>query len=316
MTVPTILYAGKADQRDEYETFLRAAMQEQGLEARLVMEVAAVAPEEVDYLVFNANGPVKTFEGFTGLRAILNLWAGVETVLDLPLPAGVPLCRMIEPGLTLGMIDYVVGHTTRYHIELDQYVGTEPIADWEASFPPLAQDRVVGILGLGALGLACGEKLAGLGFQVLGWSRSPKEAPGIACHSGAAGLDVVLSRSEILVLLLPQTPATERLLNASRLALMPRGSRLINAGRGPLIDHEALLAALDRGHIAHATMDVFDVEPLPKEHPYWSHPRVTVTPHIASVTRPKTASAAIVANIRRDLAGEALIGVVDPERGY
>lgn len=313
---PIILYAGKAEQRDEYETHLRAALRDQGLAARLVIDPGEVAPTEVDYLIFAGNGPVKDARPYGRLRAILNLWAGVEAVLPLPLPEDVPLCRMIEPGLTLGMIDYVVGHTLRHHIGLDRYIGADAIKEWEANFPPLARDRKVGILGLGELGRTCGTALSGLGFQVMGWSRSAKDIAGIACHSGAAGLDVVLSRSEILVLLLPLTSETERLLDASRLALLPRGACLVNAGRGQLIDHAALLAALDRGHVAHATMDVFDVEPLPAEDPYWSHPRATVTPHIASVTRPETASAAIVANIRRDLAGEPLIGVVDRDRGY
>jgi glyoxylate/hydroxypyruvate reductase A len=312
----TVLYAGRPDQREAYLRHLRAAFAEEGVEARLVPDPSEAAPEEVDYMVFTTSGPVRDFSPYTGLRAILSLWAGVDGILPLGPPRDVPLVRMIEPGLTLGMIDYVVGHTLRHHLDIDRYIGAQPIAEWEAEFPPLAQDRAVGVLGLGALGRPVAERLAANGFRTLGWARSPREIAGVECHSGEAGLDVVLARSEILCLLLPHTPATERIVGARALALMPRGACLINAGRGPLIDHDALLAALERGHIRHATMDVFDEEPLPEGHPYWRHPRVTVTPHIASVTRPDTASRAIAANIARDLRGEGLEGVVDRESGY
>lgn len=316
MPSPVVLYAGRAIQREFYVRHLSDAFRQQGLDVRLVADPAEVAPEQVAYLVFAGNGPVTRFAPFTGLRAILNLWAGVESVLRMDLPPGVPLVRMIEDGLTIGMVDYVCGHVLRHHLDIDRYISTDPIAEWETDYPPLARDRTVGILGTGTLGTACARALAGHGFDVLGWSRSRREIEGVACHAGPAGLDVVLARAEIAVLLLPLTAETERMLDGPALARMPRGACLINAGRGPLIDHPALLAALDRGHIRHATMDVFDEEPLPPEHPYWRHPRVTVTPHIASVTRPETASTAIAANIARDLAGEAMVGVVDRDRGY
>jgi len=313
---PLVLYAGAPDQTAAYARHLHAALAAEGVEARLETEPARVAPETVDYLVFAGAGPVTDFAPFTRLRAILSLWAGVERLLTMDLPAGVPVVRMIEPGLTLGMIDYVAGHVLRHHLDIDRYIGAAPIAEWEADYPPLARDRRVGVLGLGALGRPVAEALARHGFAVDGWATRPRDIPGVACHAGEAGLDVVLARSEILVLLLPLTPATERLIDTGALARMPRGACLVNAGRGRLIDHAALLDALDRGHVAHATMDVFDEEPLPPDHPYWHHPRATVTPHIASVTRPETASAAIAANIARDLAGEPLVGVVDPARGY
>jgi glyoxylate/hydroxypyruvate reductase A len=314
--LPTVVFAGRPESREPYETHLRRAMAERDVALDLHMDPAGVPPEAVDYLIFAASGPVRDFAPYTRLRAILSLWAGVEAVLGLGPPHGVPLCRMIEPGLTLGMRDYVVGHVMRHHLDIDRYIGARPIADWEADYPPLARDRAVGVLGLGALGSECARALSGLGFRVLGWARSAKEIGGIEAHSGEAGLDAVLGRSEILVGLLPHTPATERLLDAGALARLPRGACIVNAGRGSLIDHEALLAALDRGHVGHATMDVFDEEPLPPDHPYWRHPRVTVTPHVASVTRPETASEAIVENIARDLRGEPLLGVVDRDRGY
>src|SRR5690606_2035349 len=161
--------------------------------------------------------------------------------------------------------------------------GTGQERGWSCKLgAPLARERVVGILGLGALGGACARALAGLNFEVCGWSRRPAEIEGVACHHGEGGLEAVLGRSEILVTLLPATAGTESILDADRLALMPQGARIINPGRGTLIDDAALLAALDAGAIGHATLDVFRTEPLPPEHPYWAHPRVTVTPHVAA----------------------------------
>ena len=313
---PVVVFGAREGQREEYRAPLARAAAAEGLDLEIHMDPAGVAPARVDYLIFTANGPVKDLAPFSRLRAILSLWAGVEAVLALDLPEDVPLVRMVEDGLTLGMIDYVVGHTLRHHLDLDRFIATEPLANWEVAFPPLARNRPVGILGLGELGAACASALAGLGFQVHGWSRTPKQVPGATCHHGPDGLAAVLRQSEILTLLLPQTPETEHVINAETLALMPRGACLINAGRGPLIDDDALLAALDRSHLGHATLDVFDVEPLPREHRFWRHPKVTVTPHVASVTRPETASLSIMQNIARDLAGVEMRHIVDRSRGY
>jgi glyoxylate/hydroxypyruvate reductase A len=313
---PVVLYAGKASQRAAYSENIPRAAAEQGVEIELYMSPDEVDPARVDYLVFAANGTVKDFAPYTRLKAILNLWAGVEAVLAMDPPRDVPLARMVEDGLTLGMIDYVVGHVMRHHIDVDRFIGAEPIAEWEVTFPPLARDRRVGVLGLGALGAACAERLVANDFCVSGWSRTAKEIPGVTCRTGEDGLDQVIAEAEILVLLLPHTAETERVLDRRRISLMPEGACLVNAGRGPLIAHDALLDALDAGAIRHATMDVFDVEPLPADHRYWRHPRVTVTPHIASVTRPETASEALIRQIARGERGEAILHVVDRDRGY
>jgi glyoxylate/hydroxypyruvate reductase A len=169
---------------------------------------------------------------------------------------------------------------------------------------------------MGALGCAVAETLVSLGFDVAGWSRSQKDIPGVTCFHGDEGLQKVLGRTEIAVLLLPDTPATEDTINSKTLALMPDGAFIINPGRGPLIDDDALLAALDQGKIAHATLDVFRTEPLRATHSYWAHPKVTVTPHIAAETREKTASQVIVENIRRGEAGEEFLHLVDRALGY
>lgn len=312
----TVLYAGNPDHRADYAEALPRAFAKEGLDLDLVMDVAGADPAEVDYLVFGANGGVTDFSAFTRLRLIQNLWAGVEAALRLPLPEGVPFCRMVEPGLTEGMVDYVLGHVLRHHLDIDRWIGGPPVAVWEVDMPPLARERGVTVLGLGELGGVCARAIARHGFETHGWSRSPKSVEGVTCHHGAEGLEEALARAEILVLLLPQTPETERVINAERLARMPRGACLINAGRGPLIDHGALIAALDAGHIRHATMDVFDEEPLPPDHPYWAHPCVTVTPHIAAATRAGTASETVARQIARVSRGERPCHIVDRAAGY
>jgi glyoxylate/hydroxypyruvate reductase A len=274
------------------------------------------APGDARYLVFGASGPVRDLTPFTGLRAILNIWAGVEQALANPtLPADVPLCRMVEPGLTEGMTDYVVTHVMRYHMDLDRRLGA-PEGGWMDWFPPLSRWRRVGVLGLGALGADAARALSALRFDVAGWSRTPKALPGLTCLHGPEGLAALLARSEILVGLLPRTPETENLLDAGRLAQLPRGARLINAGRGELIDDAALLAALDAGRIAHATLDVFREEPLPADHPFRRHPKVTVTPHVASATRPETAAQAVIDQITRGESGKPFLNIVDRRLGY
>ncbi len=172
------------------------------------------------------------------------------------------------------------------------------------------------LLGLGALGTACARALAALNFQVVGWSRSAKAVEGIACRSGEDGLETALRAADIVVTLLPKTPETENLLDARRLAWMKPEAVILNPGRGALIDDAALLAALDAAALGHATLDVFRVEPLPADHRFWSHPRVTVTPHIAADTRAAGAARVLVENIRRGEAGEAFLNRVDRTRGY
>ena len=227
-----------------------------------------------------------------------------------------PLCRMVDPGLTEGMVDYVTGHVLRHHLGLDAILAHQD-GIWRAgSVPPLARERRVGMLGLGALGAACARALVGLGFAVSGWSRRQAEVPGVACHTGADGLLEVLATSDIVVTLLPATPETTDLLDAARIAAMKPGAVLINPGRGTLIDDAALLAALDTGHLAHATLDVFRTEPLPPGHPFWSHPRVTVTPHIAATTRAETSAPVIAENVARIVEGRDLLYRVDRAAGY
>ena len=312
---PVVMLAVKPAIVTQWRAALEAASARAGVPIDLRLPGEA-EPSAVRYMVFGASGPVRDFAPYTGLAAILNIWAGVEQALANPtLPEGVPLCRMVEPGLTEGMTDYVVAHVMRHHMDLDRRLAS-PEDRWMDWFPPLSRHRRVGVLGLGVLGADAAHALAELRFDVAGWSRGPKRLEGVACHHGPEGLDAVLRRSEILVCLLPRTPATENLLDAHALAKLPRGAQIINAGRGELIDDAALLAALDTGALGHATLDVFREEPLPRDHPFRSHPRITVTPHVASATRPETASETIILQIARMESGQPPEHVVDRTRGY
>jgi glyoxylate/hydroxypyruvate reductase A len=245
---------------------------------------------------------------------VLSLWAGVERIVGNTTLTQ-PLCRMVDPGLTQGMVEYVTGHVLRAHLGIDALLASQN-GRWNPVVPPLASERPVAMLGLGALGTACAQALAGLGFPVLGWSRRPKDVSGIMCLHGQEGLHATLKQAQIVVTLLPATPETENTLNAQTFSLLPRGATLINPGRGTLIDDDALLAALASGRVGHATLDVFRTEPLPHDHPFWAHPRITVTPHVAADTRPSSAARVLVENIRRGLAGEELLHVVDRGAGY
>ena len=308
-----ILYAANPADWDEYSAQLRLAFAKFGLVYNLSQEIAN--PADVDYIIYAPSGGLDNFTPFVNAKLVQSLWAGVE-VPTANKTLTQPLSRMVEPGLSLGMADYVMGHVLRHHLGTDHFAAAKP-GEWHESFiPPLAQDRMVGILGLGALGMFCAHKLADFGFRTCGWSRSLKTDDRVGCFSGDDGLAHVLAQSDILVLLLPNTPDTNGIVNADTIAQMRDGVAIINPGRGPLIDDDALLSALDSGKVSGATLDVFDVEPLRDDHPYWLHPSVLVTPHIASSTRTNTACDVVAENIRRGQASEPFLNIVDMQAGY
>ena len=310
MTVK-VLFAAPDERWAQYETVLPAALRDAGVGAHLSRDLP---PAEVDYIVYAPNGPVSDFTPFTRCKAVLCLWAGVETVVTNPTLTQ-PLTRMVDSGLEEGMVEYVTGHVLRHHLSMDIDIGNGS-GEWRFHTPPLARDRSVGILGLGEMGRACAAALTALRFRVLGWSRTARTLKGVETFAGDDGLDRLLKQAEILVLLLPATPATENLLNARRLALLPPGTQILNPGRGTLIDDDALLAAIRSGHVAAATLDTFRTEPLPPGHPFWAEPRITITPHVASETRAATAAQVIAENIRRSEAAEPLRFLVDRAAGY
>lgn len=307
-----ILFSAKPAAWEEYQAPLLGAFAKVDLNVHLSRDHA---PEDVDYIIFAPNGPVRDFRPYTRTKAVMGLWAGVETIVNNETLTQ-PLCRLVDDSLTDGMVEWVTGHTLRHHLGMDRHILGQDGVWRDDSFPPLAKDRPVTILGIGALGAACGQALHCLGFPVTAWSRSRKSLSNLRCLSGEDGLRAALTGAQIVILLLPQTPRTANILNADRLSLLARGAFIINPGRGPLIDDDALLAALDSGQVAHATLDVFRTEPLPADHPYWSHPHVTVTPHIASTTRPETAAEVIAGNILRGERGAPFLYQVDRTRGY
>ena len=306
----TILFAAPAVW-DEYYAALQSALIEANVTATLVQ---SAGPAQVDYIIYAPSSPLQDFTPYTRCKAVLSLWAGVERIVGNA-SLTQPLCRMVDPALTMGMVEWVVGHTMRHHLGLDRHIHN-PNHVWDARVPPLARERPVAMLGMGALGTACARALTALNFPVTGWSRTEKTIDGIACLHGTDGLAQVLANAQIAILLLPKTPDTENLLNAHTLAMLPDGAVILNPGRGALIDDTALLAELSSGRLGHATLDVFRIEPLPTDHPFWAHPRVTVTPHIAADTRPDSAARVIADNIHRSEAGLPLRHLVDRTRGY
>ncbi|WP_333684175.1 2-hydroxyacid dehydrogenase [Pontibaca methylaminivorans] len=308
-----ILFAAGPGEWEVWRPHLDTAFGKAGLDVTL-RPLPDLAPEKVDYILYAPDSSLQDFAPFTRLKAVLNLWAGVEDVITNP-TLRVPLARMVDPGLERGMVEWVCTHVLRHHLGIDAHI-RNPDRRWSPHVPPLATDRPVTMLGLGELGSAAARALSDFGFPVTGWSRSAKAIPGLSCTHGRLGLVQALELAQIVVLLLPATTRTENILNAETLAMLPEGAVILNPGRGTLIDDDALLAALDRGHIAHATLDTFRSEPLPAGHPYWHHPQVTVTPHIASTTRPETASEVLAGNILRSEAGQPLLDLVDPVQGY
>lgn len=251
------------------------------------------------------------------LRFIQSLWAGVSSLLvDPTLPSHIPLARLVDPSLTSAMSESVVAYVLSAHRQLHTYRLQQAMRRWQPISQPHAHERKVGILGLGALGSAAANKLIALGFDVAGWSRELKHMTDMICFTGRDGLEMLLKRTDILVCLLALTPATHGILNAHTLALLPQGATVINLARGKHVVDEDLLDALNSGHIEHAILDAFRIEPLPTEHAYWSHPRVSITPHVAATTDPRTAIPQVVQNIERFRAGLPLLHVVDRERGY
>lgn len=254
---------------------------------------------------------------FANLRAILSIGAGVDHVLaDPDLPPGVPVIRTTGPDLTQRMREYVCLHVLRLHRRHAETVAAQMARRWRPLVTLPAPGRRVGILGLGRLGAACAAALRDLGFDVAGWARHDRPLDGIAVFAGAAALPAVLARSEILVNLLPLTPATAGILDRTLFDALPDGAGLINCARGEHLVEEDLIPALDAGRLSRAVLDVFRTEPLPADHPFWGDPRIDVTPHSASLVDPETGAGLIAANIRRIRAGAPVPDRVDPARGY
>lgn len=259
---------------------------------------------------------------FPRLEAIFNLGAGVDAILKDPtLPPHVPLVRVVNADLTQRMTEYIVLHTLMHHRRQRELDAAQARSDWRPKDQWAASEVRVGILGLGELGIDAGQVLRRIGFQVAGWSRTAKSVPGFDCYSGSEGLPVFLARTDILVALLPLTPDTRGILDRRLFAGLARDGRLgapvlINAGRGGLQVEADILSCLEDGTLGAATLDVFEEEPLPPSHPFWRHPRITVTPHNAADSSPDAISDYIVGVLRDYEQGRGLANVVDRTRGY
>jgi glyoxylate/hydroxypyruvate reductase len=273
-------------------------------------------PAAIDYALVWRPEP-GLLASLPNLKLILSLGAGVDHILCDPLlPRGVPIARLVDPYLTAAMSEYVVLQVLRMHRQDLDYRDQQPARIWREFPQKNAGERPVGILGFGEIGRDAARKLNALGFPVAGWGRRERTIDGFAVFAGRVGLSRLLARSEILVCLLPLTAETQGILDAAAFAQLPRGAGLINAGRGGHLVEDDLIPALDSGQISAAALDVFREEPLPPDHPFWRHPRILVTPHIAGITNPATAAAIVLDTIRRFEAGAPLPNQVDPGRGY
>lgn len=260
--------------------------------------------------------PQDLFDQQPGLRAIFSLGAGVDALLQLRLPPQAQLVRLDDAGMSVQMAEFVCYAVVRHFREFDMYEREAAQGRWGFRRPRLRQDFPVGIMGLGVLGQRVAQAVAQFEFPVRGWSRSPRQLPGVECFSGDEGLQAFLQGTRILVCLLPLTPQTEGILNRHTLSQLLPQAYLINVARGAHLVEEDLLALLDSGHMAGAALDVFRTEPLPQEHPFWGDPRVSVTPHTAARTLRDETIAQIAGKIRALARGEPIAGVVGRERGY
>lgn len=303
-----------ASERLLWRAALSAALPEacwlDGAAARAVAQTVRVAVV--------ANPAPGSLQGLPRLELIQSLWAGVDRLLaDPTLPAGVPIVRMVDPALSAAMAETAVWAVLSLHRGFFRYARLQREARWAPHGQRRADEVCVAVLGLGQMGRAAAQRIAAQGYRVQGWSMGPGvAATGFGVVHGEAALPPLLAQADIVVNLLPLTPATAGLLDAARLSLLPPHASLVNLGRGAHVVEADLLAALDAGRLRHAVLDVFREEPLPADHPFWRHPRVTVLPHVAALTDPRSAAAVVAANVRAWAAGETLNHRVDRARGY
>lgn len=250
------------------------------------------------------------------LKAVFNLGAGVDAITPLRLPAGARLVRLDDAGMSVQMAEYVVHALIRHFREFDGYAADVAQGRWSFRKPRLREEFPVGIMGLGVLGQRVARAVQQFEFPVVGWSRSPRQVSGVRCYAGPQQLDEFLAETRVLVCLLPLTPETQGILNRQTLSRLRPGGYLINVARGGHLVEEDLIPLIDGGQLAGATLDVFRHEPLPAGHPFWRHPKITITPHTAARTLRDESVKQIAAKIARLEQGLPISGVVDPARGY
>jgi glyoxylate/hydroxypyruvate reductase len=311
-----ILLCGRLDEAERvaWGAALHAALPAH----RFVTDVAQGPADSIDVALV-ANPPPGALQGLPSLRLVQSLWAGVDRLLaDATRPAAVPLARMVDPAMNAAMAQTALWAVLSLHRGFFRYQQQQAKAQWRQLPQTRADDLNVAVLGFGQMGRAVAGTLAHAGYRVAAWTRTPHSAPepGIVLHAGAAALPALLAGTQIVINLLPLTETTRGLVNARFLAALPAGAALVNLARGGHVVEADLLAALDTGHLAHAVLDVFNQEPLPPEHRFWLHPRVTVLPHAAASTDPRSAAAVVADNITRLQQGLPLRHLVNTANGY
>jgi len=308
-----VLLSTKPETMQEWKRALLAV--DPTLEIRLFPD--AGNPADIEAAVVWTAHDMMDLRRYPNLRLIVSMGAGVDHLFRPPgPPPGVPVARLVDARLTQGMTEWVLLNVLRFHRQDLEYRDQQARKLWRELPAPDTSARRVGILGLGELGTAAARALGALGFPVMGWSRRPKSLDGVATFHGPDGLMAMARRADMLVCLLPLTPETRGVINARLLGAMKPGGYLLNAGRGGHMVAADVLAALDSGQLAGAALDVFEPEPLPPDSPFWSHPRVILTPHVASITIPASAAPQVVENIHRAREGRPLIHLVDLAAGY
>lgn len=313
MTHPTLLLDIPSGWAGPWRQALAAKLPD----ARLLLREETGDRSAVHYLL-TFRPPPGLFASLPNLKAVFSLGAGVDAIVSSPdYPKAVPLVRFVDRTLARELAQYVVMHVLIFHRGQRYFDAAQAINKWRQRPPPRrTEDTRIGILGLGEIGSLCAMRLRDLDFPVTGWSRTRKHVPGVESFAGAGELAPFLARSDILVCLLPLTPETHGILNTKTFGLLPKGAFVLNAARGGHLVEDDLVAAIDSGHLAGATLDVFQTEPLPEDSVLWNHPKITLTPHIAAITDPLAAAASIASGIANAEAGKPLAHVVDFTRGY
>jgi glyoxylate/hydroxypyruvate reductase A len=307
----TFLYKANATRGQEWARFFAARAPD--LPFRLWPDVGD--PAQIRYLAAWMP-PDNIAATFPNLELVFSVGAGVDQFDVSRLPPHVPLIRMLEPGIAESMVEYVTMAVLALHRDLVHFIAQQREQTWREIQITQAAKRRVGIMGLGLLGQAVLERLKAFGFPLAGWNRSPRTIEDVSCYAGGQALSEFLARTDILVCLLPLTSETRGILNTRLFEALPRGGQLVNVGRGGHLVEADLIEALDHGVLSAAVLDVAEHEPLPAGHPFWSHPRILLTPHIASMTTPEAAVEFVLETIARHRRGEALPGHVDLDRGY
>jgi len=308
-----ILLSTKAHTMQDWKAALLAV--DPSLEIRLFPD--AGDPAEIEAAVVWTAHDMMELRRYPNLKLIVSMGAGVDHLLRAPgPPPGIPVARLKDVLLTSAMAEWVLLNVLRFHRQDPEYRALQQRKEWLELSAPSTSERRIGILGIGELGSASARVLGSLGFPVMGWSRSAMTLPGVQTFHGADGLMAMAAKTDILICLLPLTPETRGVLNAELLSALPRGAYVINGARGGHMVAQDMLAALDSGHIAGAALDVFEPEPLPPESPFWSHPKVFLTPHAASITIPSSVAPQVVENIHNMRDGRPLINLVDFSLGY